>query len=439
MLVAMSFLNHFNRTCMTVAGTERLMPDYDIDEVSMGWVYTALLIAYTACMTPGGWYSDRWGGKLALVTMGFGSALCVALTGVVGFFTGGALLWPALMVVRAGTGALSAPLYPAGGRIVTRWVPFRRRAFANAVVISAAPAGVASAYPVFAALIDRAGWQNAFVITGVFTALLTLVWTWDGRNSPAEHPGVNPQELAILQGPTLQGSTTHGSTPHGPIPAESVSSPRNSHNATGSWRSVLANRSVWLLTGSYAAMGYVEYLVFYWLEYYFKEVLQFSETESRYSAMAPPIAMAVSMPLGGWLADRLVAAFGYRWGRAAVGLIGMSACATFLWLGTAVSGGPAIVTCFSLALVGVGISEAAAWATAIDLGGERGGTSAAIVNTGGNGLGLVSPVVTPWVSALLAHHMEKAAAWSWGVRLGCVICALGAVFWFWIDAGERRE
>jgi len=38
-----------------------------------------------------------------------------------------------------------------------------------------------------------------------------------------------------------------------------------------------------------------------------------------------------------------------------------------------------IVTCFSLALASLGTSEGAFWTTAVDLGGERGGVSAAIV------------------------------------------------------------
>src|SRR5262249_54043884 len=71
LLMAYSAVNHFNRTCMPAAGTEHILKEYDIDETQIGMVYSAFLLAYTICMTPGGWVIDRWGGRRALAWMGF--------------------------------------------------------------------------------------------------------------------------------------------------------------------------------------------------------------------------------------------------------------------------------------------------------------------------------------------------------------------------------
>jgi len=214
---------------------------------------------------------------------------------------------------------------------------------------------------------------------------------------------------------------------------------RDTHAAPSPWTALLRNRSLWLLTISYGCIGYVEYLLFYWSEHYFNRVLQFSVDHSRLAAMILTLTMGVSMPLGGWLSDRLLRRFGYRGSRARVAVAGITACGLLLALGTILSSGPGIVACFALALGGAGIAEAPSWATAIDLGGVRGGSSAAIVNTGGNGVGLLAPVVTPLVAAWLTSSLGAEAAWAWGMRLASVICLFGAGLWIWIDAGERSH
>src|SRR3954447_10693216 len=144
LLMAISFVNYFNRISMPAAGGP-IMRELGLSETQMGWVYSALLIAYTVFMVPGGWFSDRQGAWAALVLMGFGSAACVALTslsGVIGTWAVG-LAFPALLLVRAAMGAFTAPLYPAAGRVVTHWIPAGDRALANGLVTGSAMVGIA--------------------------------------------------------------------------------------------------------------------------------------------------------------------------------------------------------------------------------------------------------------------------------------------------------
>jgi sugar phosphate permease len=54
LLMAFSFMNHFNRVSMALAGDERIMHQYGISPPRMGVVYSAFLITYTIAMTPGG-------------------------------------------------------------------------------------------------------------------------------------------------------------------------------------------------------------------------------------------------------------------------------------------------------------------------------------------------------------------------------------------------
>ena len=111
-------------------------------------------------------------------------------------------------------------------------------------------------------------------------------------------------------------------------------------------------------------------------------------------------------------------------------VVGMVAGALLLTAGIFTKDPAWIVTWFSLALGAVGTTEGAFWVTAIELGGRRGGSSAAIFNTGGNAGGMLAPVLTPLIGQQLG--------WGYAVGLGAIICALGVVLWFGIDIGEGK-
>ena len=134
--------------------------------------------------------------------------------------------------------------------------------------------------------------------------------------------------------------------------------------------------------------------------------------------------MAFGMPLGGWVSDRLQKRYGYRWGRAVVPIASLLLSAVFLGIGVLAKTPNAIVAWFSLALGVMGASEGPFWSTAVELGRKRGGTAAAIMNTGGNGGGMLAPVVTPWVSSQLG--------WPVGIAIGGVVCVVGAICWLGI-------
>jgi MFS family permease len=141
--------------------------------------------------------------------------------------------------------------------------------------------------------------------------------------------------------------------------------------------------------------------------------------------------MAVGMVVGGRLSDSLLRSLGHRRGRALVPPAGLLAGAVLVLVGSRLSMPLAVAGCFALAVAAVGATEGPCWATAVELGGRRGGSSAGIFNTGGNLLGLIAPVVTPWVAEDLGF------GWSAAVALGSIACLAGAVPWLWIDPTER--
>ena len=84
LLMAIALVSHFNRVSIATAGDTRIMAQYGISPTRMGVVYSAFLFTYTLFMIPGGLFIDRFGVRVALMTVCFGSAVFVALTGAVG-------------------------------------------------------------------------------------------------------------------------------------------------------------------------------------------------------------------------------------------------------------------------------------------------------------------------------------------------------------------
>ena len=411
LLMGICFVAHFNRVSMAVAGDLRIMQDYDMTPTTMGWVYSAFLCAYTLFMIPGGWLIDRCGPRFSLQLVCFGSAVFVVFTGCVGWTAvTAAMAFPAFLAIRAFMGLISAPLHPAAAKAVSLGIPVVQRSAANGLITGAALLGIASTYLVFGFLIDHVGWPNAFVTAAVMTAI--VAWMW-GRYTTAE----------IAEHDTV--------TVTRPMPTNQSAAELPPRTVALSF--VRRNKNLLLLTLSYAAVGYFQYLFFYWMHYYFETVLQLGEQDSRVYAAIPPLAMALGMPLGGWLSDRIQSLFGWRAARAGLAMIAMTASASLLWLGVQATEPFWIVTWMSLALGVLGTLEGPFWVTAFEVGGRRGGLSAAIFNTGGNGGGIIAPIATPWISDSLGY------GWQAGITVGSLVCLGGAVLWFFIDDRETRH
>jgi MFS transporter, ACS family, D-galactonate transporter len=445
LMMAFSFMSYFNRTSLPVAGVERIMPRYAIDPERMGLAYSAFLVTYTLFMVPGGYLVDRFGPKVALVAIGFGSAFCAGLTGIWGhamLAASGSLV--AIVIARGLMGIFSAPIYPASGRMLINWLPARQRALAMGMIVGSAPVAIASTYVLFGRLIERIDWPAAFVVIGVLTAALALLWIAYATDSPRAHPGVNAPERELIG----EGLPTAAAIvkPPGDDPALAAhDAPASRPDARPLWQRMLTSRSVILLALSYAAVGYFEYMLFYWIQYYFETVLQMGKQESRYYAGIPPLAMAAGFPLGGWVTDLMRDVLGPRWGRSAVGMGCMLASAAALAVVPFARQPVWLVIWFSLAMGFMGASDVVFWTTSIELGGRRGGTTGGFNNFLGNLGGTIAPALSPVIAAFIDKRRHALPSllllfgdgWSTALAFASLLCLIGALFWIWIDPTER--
>jgi MFS family permease len=446
LLIAFSYMTWFNRVSMAVAYDTKIGEQYGVSEEAIGVVYSAFFFSYTLFMTPGGWFIDRFGPKLALAIMGLGSGFFGALTGIAGLpvVTSAGLLIMLLLFIRCAMGLVSAPFYPAASRMTASWMPLHQRAFCNGMIQAAAAVGMASAFPVFGALVDFWDWPTSFLLSGSFTFALAVIWcAWAAERPPsppnvlweeadfAPRTPIEAQEQVLAGVPPAAETGIVAGAPPNVAPAPDL-------KLSDTWATLLGNRSVWLLTISYAAIGYLEYLFFFWMNHYFDKILHLDKNASRIYTMILLLSMGVGMVLGGWLADRLRKSHGAWAGRALVPMVGMTLGAAFLFLGVISTEIAAIVSWLALALLAVGATEAPTWTAAVELGGAKGGTAAAIVNTGGNLGGFVAPFLMPIVSHAVrdGFALSDQAGWQWGISLAGIFCLSGAALWWWIRPEE---
>ncbi len=439
LLVLLSAGQQLQRIGLPAAGKE-IMREYELDEVAMGGLYSVFLYTYTLMMTPGGLLADRIGTWGSLLVVMAGSTVFGALTSAMGWLGTSAVAvgwW--IVVVRGGMGVLAAPLYPSTSRTVGNWFPRRERVLANSFVTGAALIGISGAYLIMRVLNESVGWRKSFLILGAVTAAITALWAIAGRTGPwgrgpaprVDHPAA--QRLGPPAGSRVK--------PAGP----GVDAPAMPVRHRWSWLGLFRHRGILALTLSYATVGYYEYLFFYWLDYYFQEILKLDASVNAAYTMAPNLTMMVFTPLGGVACVWIVRRWGFGRGLRGMAMGSMALGAVFLVLGAVTSDLDAKIVWLSLGLGFIGASEGPFWTAAVHLGGPFGGATGGFVNTGGNLLGILAPIATPWIAKVVNESTwgqgaaDPTLGWTVALIVGSLITLAGVLSWLWVDADRPLE
>jgi MFS family permease len=413
LLMLVVAMGQFNRMAISVAGAEHIIRESAISETRMGWIYSAFLFFYTLAMVPAGWLIDRVGARATLIILCFGSAIFVAGTSAVGLYSPTAtLLLVGLLAVRSLMGMVNAPLHPAAARMVYAHVPLRAKSLANGLVTFSACLGISATYYGFGLLAGRFGWPTAFLVTGWFTLAVGLVWVWGTRSTENE-------------------SKPASAAPPGADPSKTASTDRGIQQ-------VLLQRGVICLTLSYAALGYFQYLFFYWIQYYIGTVQKLGDDTSRLYSTCITLMMGFGMIFGGWLADRIAPHSSGRSRRGLVSAWGMVASGVVFELGLLSSDSRVMVGAFTISAALLGMCEGAFWTTAVELGRSRGGLAAGMMNMGGNAGGFLSPIATPWLSEYFGRQFGTAIGWRASLAVAGAISVVGALLWLGVHSGPQE-
>ena len=131
------------------------------------------------------------------------------------------------------------------------------------------------------------------------------------------------------------------------------------------------------------------------------------------------------MPLGGCLADRLVARYGIKQGLRWVAIAALLISVSGLVIALNVADINTFVALLSLAFGCAAIADVVFWAAVISIAGTHAGAAGGLMNTGGNFGGAIAPFLTPPIASYYG--------WSAGLYVGALVALIGVVAWLRID------
>ncbi|MFI5335386.1 MAG: MFS transporter [Opitutales bacterium] len=196
LLFAATTINYIDRSVIGVLAPTLRDHVFGWSVQDYSYITTAFQLAYAIGLLTVGSFVDRVGVRL-------GFAVSIAIWSVFG--AAHALVRPAFgligfIVARMGLGFGESGIFPCTTKVIAEWFPQTQRGLATGVVNASTNIGAVLApllVPLFVAA-DGRHWQVAFLFTSAFSAVWVLVW-WRTYRSPAQHPGVSPEELALIR------------------------------------------------------------------------------------------------------------------------------------------------------------------------------------------------------------------------------------------------
>lgn len=381
----------------------RMMPELGLTQQQIGWLQAAFIAGYSLMQFPGGLLGQRFRPRLVFAALGFGTCAAALVVPLAPLVLVGAPLFLTLLLGRSLLGALQAPIFPLTNGVFEAWFPPQKWPLVQGLASACLGVGLAMTAPLVANLMVAFNWQRALLSTSAPMLVLALLWTWYGRNTPAEHPSISAPELAEIG---ACAAVRH-----------ELSWPRVGR--------LLLNRDALALTFSYICANYVFYFIADWCFLYLVQERHFETLESGWLAAAPAVVGALGAGAGGYLATRLGIRLGVRRGLALVPLVCLPACALLLLAGVSAASGYVAVGALALAFACEQVNEGPYWAAIMHAAPADTMAAGGLLNTGGNLGGLIAAPVTAYFSG----H----GAWTPPFLIGSAFALVAAVTWLLVD------
>jgi ACS family glucarate transporter-like MFS transporter len=417
LLGIVSALTYLDRLNLSIAG-KHIQDEFAFSNQTMGWILSAFVLGYALFQLPGGWIGDRYGPRGVLTAAVLWWSVFTAATGIAprlplaGWF---GLAW-SFAIIRFLIGVGEAAAFPNSNRIVAFWMGAGQRGIGNSLFLMGIGAGGALTPMFIAALMERWGWRSSFYVCALAGTVVALTWRSYATNRPEEHPRVNAAELALIRSsdPRAAGSQPAGST-----------------RRDTPWGRMFSSLSVWGLILSYFCIAYPAYIFYTWFFIYLVRVRGLTVTQGGFWGSTPFLAIALLVPVGGWLSDRASARFGKRRGRQSAVWLGVTCSALLMWAG----GHAQNNTLAILLLAGAAgfnlFATVTWWATCNDLTQRFSGSLSGLMNMCGNLGGWLSPIMT----ALIATRL----GWSQALDFAALVTLAAGLLWLFINASRPLE
>jgi ACS family glucarate transporter-like MFS transporter len=402
-MFVVSAIAYLDRVNISIAG-RAIAEEFHLNNIELGWVFSAFVLGYALFQAPGGRLADRLGPRAVL---GLGVIWWGVFTCLITFLPPGITgLVAILIAVRFFLGMGEAVVYPASNCIVAAWIPSTERGLANGIIFTGVGFGAGLAPPLITFVMMHYGWRWSFWVSAMLGLIAGGIWFLVARDKPEQHPWISDEERSYIEAglPVSEKGTATTQLP---------------------WTAILGNRHILMVTLSYFAYGYAAYIFFSWFFIYLNTVRGLDLRHSSYYTMLPFLAMAAGSLLGGWISDRLTKARGKRVGRCGLAAVSIGLCAIFIASGTQVSSAEVASVILAGGAGALYLSQSSFWSVTADLGGRSAGTVSGLMNMGGQIGGAVTASLTP----AIANHF----GWTASFLVAAALCALGAIAWLFVN------
>jgi MFS family permease len=389
LLFTASVINYFDRATIAFA-LPLISRDLQIGPEAKGLLLSAFFWSYTAMQIPIGMLSDRLNLRW-LYAAAF--ALWSVAQGLIGFAGG----LHALIAFRVLLGVGESIYLPGGSKIVSLLFRPSERGLPSGLFDAGTRTGLVIEGVAVPWMLVHHGWRATFSVVG-FAALLWLVPWFALTPRDLRAPARTPEERASTE---------------------------------SSLRSLITNRNLVGVCLGFFCFDYYWYFLVNWLPDYLVTARGLTILRAGVYAALPYFVFGVSEPLGGWIADRLVAR-GWTETRARKTIITIAFLTGLLLIPASrvSSAGTAVALIIGGCFVGLAtgnllvVLQACAPRHAI-------GLWTGIYNTVGNLAGILSPIVTGVL-------IERSGSYAPPFVLAATLIALGPLA-FWVVVGDLPE
>jgi MFS transporter, ACS family, glucarate transporter len=393
-------ITYLDRVTVSLVGV-RIKTAFHLTNSQFGYVLGAFALAYAIFEIPSALMGDRLGQRKVFLRIVIWWSAFTALTGAVNGLT-------SLIIVRFLFGMGEAGAYPNSTGAVCRWFPKTETSRGVSWFSMGSSSGAALAPLIVVPIAIAWGWRAPFFVNaglGLVWVLVCFLWY---RNHPAEMKGISPGELEFIE--TNRRFVSH----HTRFP----------------WRLALRNKMLWLLLFAYFACQWANYFFVAWMPNYLQDGRNFSEQEMKLTTSMVFVAGFLSAFLSGFVSDWLIKKKGLRFSRRLIGMSSYTIMAMLFLCSLATNNHLMVGGCLIAAQFFHPPGVINSFSTCVEIGGERAGTVAGIMNFFGQiGAFLMSILFGKIVD--FTHSFAAPQLLMVGVLLA------GAILWSMIDSSKQ--
>lgn len=412
-LCLLATLAYIQRGALSVPA-ELIQLDLGIDEAEMARIMFSFFLGYSLCQIPCGRVGDWLGNRWALTLFVISSSLATAWMGLASSVIGASAIFWGLWIGWCCNGVAQAGLFPCSVGVISNWFPEKGKAFPSGMLSSFMSVGGVISVALTGFLLEYYSWETVFVFLALPGFLVAGLFLWSFRNTPAEHPLVNDDELSLINKSESM------------IVSNEAASVVTTNNNESPWLTLVTSLRMWLICGQqfFRAASYIFYMT--WFPKFLQTTRGVEVSESGYLTSLPLFGIIVGASIGGYLMDWIYQKTNSRgMSRKGMALLSVAGGAILVFLAYWIADPLLLTLILTLGSISAGLCGPASYTVTMDLGGQHIRTVFATMNMVGNFGAALMPLVV--------ERVASEQGWNSAIFVvaGCYVIA--TICWLFLD------